>query len=653
MKLSISLLFVALISTSIVLSQEKKDVLLTIDDSPIYASEFKRVYKKNLELVKDEAQKSVEGYLDLFIDYKLKVAEAYNQELHKKKSYIREFRDYQEQLSRYYIYEDNVTSDLVKEAYERDLYEINASHILISSSFADSPADTLKAYNKIKDIQKQAKAGEDFAALAKQYSTDPSAAENGGNLGYFSTFAMVYPFETAAYTTKVGEVSDVVRTQFGYHIVKVLDKREKEPKRTVSHIMIIDKADSTRTFNPQERINEIYQLYKQGETFDELAKKFSEDKGSATNGGTLRPFSKSEIRYELFANAIFSMNEIGQVTKPFKSELGWHIVRLDKIHDNPSFEEVKPELERRVKDGARSKIVTAAVTNQIKEKYGFKKGEAYAPFFTTYVNDSLLRRKWVKKEIAAKENKLLFTIGDRNVTFDDFTSYIDENQGKVRGVKSIEEALLKLYDDFEINEVKQYYKDKLEQEDPEYAAVINEYRDGLLIFDIMNKNVWQKAKLDTVGLQQYYENNKQNFTWKKRIDGAIFSMTTNEAANQVKQLLENGKTIEEIKKTLNSEDKVNVIVSAGKFEIDNTKLPKGFQAKVGVSEIYGANNDFTLVQVQTIIPPSTKEFDEVKGRVMSDYQAQVEKDWIQSLHDSYKVEVHKKTLKKLKKELDS
>jgi len=653
MKLSASLLFVVLISTSVVFSQEKKDVLLTIDGSPVYASEFKRVYKKNLELVKDETQKSVDGYLDLFIDYKLKVAEAYNQELHKDRAYIREFRDYQEQLSRYYIYEDNVTSDLVKEAYDRDLYEIKASHILIASSFADSPEDTLKAYTKIKDLQERAKKGEDFAALAKKYSTDPSASENGGNLGYFSAFSMVYPFESGAYNTEVGEISDIIRTQFGYHIVKVIDKRKKEPKRTVSHIMILDNADSTRTFNPQERINEIYQLYKQGESFDELAKKFSEDKGSATSGGTLRPFNRNEIRSKLFADTIFEIKEVGSVTKPFKSEFGWHIVRLDTIHENPTFEEVKGELERKVKDGSRSKIVTAAVTNQIKEKYGFKKGEPYKEFFNSYVNDSILRRQWTREAVPEKDNKVLFTIGDRELFFEDFAAYMAQNQNNVTRIKTVNEAVTKLYDEFEAAEVKQYYKDRLELEDPEYAAVINEYRDGLLIFNIMNKNVWEKAKLDTVGMQQYYENNKQNFRWKERIDGAIFNMTSTDIANQVKGMLESGKTIDEIKKSLNSEEKVNVIISAGKFEVDNPKLPEGFQPKVGVSNIYGANNDYTLVQVQTIIPPSTKELKEVKGRVMSEYQTKVEKEWIQSLHEAYNVEVNKKTLKKLKKELDS
>lgn len=653
MKLSVSLLFVFLFFTAAGVAQEKKDILLTIDGAPVYASEFKRVYKKNLDLVKDESQKSVDGYLDLFIDYKLKVAEAYNQGLHEDRSYLKEFREYQEQLSRYYIYEDNVTSDLVKEAYEREQFEINASHILISSAYVDRPEDTLKAYNKIKEIKERVAKGEDFETLARQYSTDPSVKENGGDLGYFSAFTMVYPFETAAYTTPVGEISDIVRTRFGYHILYVKDKRPREPKRTVSHIMMLDKSDSTRTFNPEERINEIYQLYTQGEDFEELAKKFSEDRGSATSGGTLRPMGKNELRYPIFSGVVFDLENVGDVSQPFKSELGWHIVRLDKIHTNPTFEEAKGELERRVKDGARSKIVTAAVTDQIKEKYGFSKNEAYMDFFDGYVNDSILVGKWDKRELTPEENQMLFTIGDRTFYFDDLATYMDEKQVRVTRIKTTKEAVAKLYDELEVDQVKQYYKDRLELEDPEYAAVISEYRDGLLIFNIMNKNVWQKAKEDTLQVKEYYEQHKQNFKWKQRIEGDILEMTSPEVAKEAQRLLRDTLSANAIKKRLNSDEKVKAIVSTGTFEIDATKLPKGYQPKLGVSEVYGSGTDFTVIRVRDILPPAIKEFEEVRGRVMSEYQTQLEKEWIQSLRDKYDVQVQKKTLKRLKKELDT
>lgn len=238
-------------------SQKKNDVLLTINNDPVYVSEFKRVYKKNLDLVKDESQKTVDGYLKLFIDYKLKIAEAYEQELHKQPSYIEEFEKYEEQLSRNYIYDTKVADELVVEAYERSLEEIEASHLLIGVNYNASPQDTLKAYNTIKKLRERAVAGEDFTELVKKNSTEPRARDRGGYLGYFTAFAMVYPFENAAYNTPVGEISEIVRTQFGYHIVKVTDRRPKGKEISVSHIMVTEKDDDSRTFKPEERIQEI------------------------------------------------------------------------------------------------------------------------------------------------------------------------------------------------------------------------------------------------------------------------------------------------------------------------------------------------------------------------------------------------------------
>lgn len=641
------------VSFSAFAQNSKKEVLLTIDDDPIYASEFKRVYKKNLELVQDERQKTVEGYLDLFIDYKLKVKEAYSQGLHKKQGYLKEFEKYQEQLSRYYIYEDNVTSDLALEAYERGKEEIKASHLLIMTSFSDSPADTLKAYKKIEQLRARALAGEDFTTLVKENSEEPNADKSEGNLGYFSVFSLVYPFETEVYKTKVGEISDIVRTQYGYHIIKVHDRRERAPLRTVSHIMISDKNDDTRTFNPEERINEIYQLLVQGQPFEELAKQYSEDRGSASNGGRLRPLGKGEISATKFDEMVFSLENPGDRTKPFKSSVGWHIARLDSIHGITSFEDQKESLSKRVKDGSRSKIVTAAVKNQIMDKYGFEQGAPYLEYFKNHVNEGILKGRWKFEPVPEADDKKVFTIGDRTYTFNDFANYIRNNQAQRRTFTSIGEALITLYDQFETGMVKKYYKDKLEDEDPEYAAVISEYRDGLLIFDLMQRNVWDEAKRDTIGAKELYETTKQNYRWAKRVDAIVINANEMAYAEQAKDLLKLGKTVEEIKTKLNTNDQVNVIISAGKFEEGDKELPAGFKMEMGVSETMQQENRYTVVKVKEVIPPSTKSFEDVRGRVMTQFQQKLEENLMEELRNKYNVKVNNKTLKKLKKELDS
>lgn len=634
-------------------AQNKKDILLTIDDRPILASEFKRVYKKNLDLVQEESQKSVDGYLKLFVDYKLKVAEAYEQGFHESQSYREDFAKYEEQLSRNYIFEDKVTSELAKEAYERGLEEIDASHILIRVNYGAVPQDTLAAYNKINAIRDRAVAGEDFATLALENSEEPNIEKTSGHLGYFTAFALVYPFETAAYATPVGSVSDIVRTQFGYHIIKVHDRRKKAAEITVSHIMISTR-DTTKSYDARERINEIYALLKQGESFESLAKQYSDDKNSGKQGGKLKKFSKGDLRSEKFEEAAYKLENPGEISMPVLSNFGWHIIRLEEKHPLPTYEEKKEMLERRVKEGSRSKIVTNAVKNKIKEKFGFVKVESYLPYFNTFVSDSILARKWDYDTILPSENKKLFTIGnEQDVFFADFAKYIYKRQFKSRTYRNKITMLADYYDEFETLELKTYFRKKLEADNKEYAAIISEYRDGLLIFDVMGKNVWRKAKKDSVGQKEFFEKHRNQYMWKQRVDASIIGATKEEMIKQVDAMLKEGKTAKEIREALNSIKEVNVLLTEGTFEVGRRELPKGFVAEKGISKIYSENDSFIIVVVNEVMAAAPKEFEETKGRVISDYQTYIEETWMAGLREKFKVEVNEKTLKRIKKELKS
>lgn len=417
----IIMLFVAIIANA----QKKNDVIMTIDGNPVLTKEFIRVYEKNLDLVQDQSQKSVDGYLDLFIDYKLKVAAAYEQGLHKKPDYVKEFSKYEEQLSRNYLYEDKVTTDLAQQAYERGKYDVKAAHILVRISYDATPKDTLIAYKKINEALQKARTGEDFGTLAGKYSEEPGAAERGGDLGYFTTFTMVHEFEDVAFNTPVGEVSNIVRTQFGYHILYVEDKRERAPDVSVSHIMISDKEDAARTFDPKERINEINTLLEQGTKFEDLAKQYSEDKNSAVKGGLLNRFGKGQLRSKEFENVAYSLKKEGEISKPFKSDFGWHIVRLEEIHKPQTFEEQREVLEKKVGEGSRSKIVTTAVNEKIKEKYTFKSDPNYKPYFENFVTDSISKKSWTYDEDFKEKDNTIIEIGsDYKATYGDFAAYI-------------------------------------------------------------------------------------------------------------------------------------------------------------------------------------------------------------------------------------
>ena len=308
-------------------------------------------------------------------------------------------------------------------------------------------------------------------------------------------------------------------------------------------------------------------------------------------------------------------------------------------------------LEKKVSEGDRSKLVTTATNNKIKQKYGFKKEASFLPYFDTYVGDEVLKRKWVMEPIPASEEKTLFTIGDRKVGYTDFAKFIENRQKTTRPYKQKEAFLMEFYNEFETEQLKDYFKERLEADNEEYAAVLNEYRDGLLIFDVMNKNIWQKAKTDSLGLDEYYNKTKENYQWKQRLDADIYSATSENIAKQIQSMLAQGKTAEEIKASLNSEEKVNVLITPGLFEVDQHELPKNLEVKKGVSNIYPNNDSFVVVNIKEILAPDVKALDEVKGKVLSNYQNDIEASWMESLRKKYNVNVNKKALKHVKKDL--
>lgn len=652
MKLSTFLILFFISFSTLTFSQAtEKTVLLTIDSEPVYLDEFLRVYYKNLDMVQDESQKSKEAYLDLFVNYKLKVKEAFEQELHKQPEFIKELASYKNQLSENYLYEQDITEELILEGYERLQEEVNANHILIRVTPESRPKDTLIAYNKIKDLLKRARSGEDFVELAKKYSEEPNADERGGSLGYFKGFGMVYPFETAAYTTPVGQVSDIVKTQYGYHILKVNDRRAVPDEVTVAHIMISLPKDAPDQ-DAKNRIEDVLKRARQGEDFGDLARQFSEDPATAKNNGKLNRFGSGRLNAPVFEQTAFDLKNSGDISEPIRTDFGWHIIQLIERHPKELFEEFKPELLRRVKTSDRSKVVVASVNDRIKEKYNFEVIENPMPFFNTFVTDSILKRKWVNPGDHPSLLKTAFRIGDINYTFAEFADYIERRQRRAGIYSAVDIIVQEYYREFEKEKLDEFYILSLEKDNKEYANLVSEYRNGLLIYDLMQKNIWEPSKTDTLGLEKFFEANKKSYKWNTRVDGQIASTADKKIANEIRKMLRNNQTEEAIKKQFNTEEIVNVIFSNGIFEIENSVLPANFKAKKGISKVYDISSDsntntsqYIVVSVKDVIAPSTKSLDEIRGRVMSFYQIYLEKKWMEELNKKFKVVVNKNAIK--------
>jgi len=640
-------LFVFLFTINIQSQIDSNDVLFTVDDEPVYATEFMRVYNKNLDLVQDESQKDVDAYLSLFKSYKLKLKEAKDLEFDKKPSYIRELSNYKKQLAKNYLTDNKVTNALVEEAYQRTINEVKASHVLIKIPEDASPQDTLIAYNKILKIR-EALLSLGFETIQKDIHDGKTIFAEG--LGYFSCFKMVYDFENVAFNTEIEEVSMPFRTQFGYHIVKVFDKRKSRGEVTIGNLMISNKQKDSIQQSPENRINDIYKKLSQGEDFESLAKQFSDDKSSASKGGKMQPFSGGQLSSEIFENAAFNLKNIGDVSQPFETKFGWHIIKLYDKQYTKTFEELKPELEVKVKRDSRSKLINNALVSTLKERYSISEDQSDLAYFETILNDDYFKRNWTLPT-DFDGSKPFLKIDTKQLTYQDFGNFLLKAQRKPRTKQPFSKIVSDSYEQFLNINLVQYQEENLENENEDFANIIGEYRDGLLLFDLMETKIWNVSKTDTLGLREFYKANQQNYVWKQRVDADVASSASENDIKKVEELLKLGKTTDQIKEALNVNNKVAVIFTSSIMDAEHQALPKNFEFKEGVSKVYNYNDAYLVAMVKQVLPSELKTFEDSKGRIISDYQEYKEVKWIEDLNSKYKVKVNEEVLSKVKTQI--
>ncbi|ESU29268.1 peptidyl-prolyl cis-trans isomerase [Flavobacterium limnosediminis JC2902] len=653
MKLKQVLLGLFMAANAVSFAQEnKKEVLFTIDDKPFYTDEFTRVYKKNLELVKDDSQKDLNHYLDLFIGYKLKVEKANKLGLQDNASYQNELKSYREQLSKNYVTDTKVTKELIEEAYKRSLKEIKASHILFNLDENAEPADTLKVYNQAMSVRKRILNGEAFETVAMQNSQDPSVKENKGDLGWFSVFRMVYSFESAAYKTKKGEISMPVRTRFGYHLIKVDDIRDNRGQVIVSHIMTLNGQNPVEAATAKSTIDDVYKKLKQGESFESLAQQFSQDKSSSGKGGQLQRFGSGELSSEEFENVAFSLKENGQISEPFQSQFGWHIIKLIEKYPVKSLEETDVDFDSKIRKDDRSRLINASLNEKLSKKYPVKRDDKVYKKIVPLVTDKYYKQEWELPANMKDLNQKLLTINnEKTVDAPAFLNFVFSQQKNNNTQKPIAKLVDKLYAKFVEEQLVNYYNDNLEKEFPEFAYVMDEYRDGLLLFDLMEKEIWTKAKTDTIGLQKFYEDNKANYQWKDRVDVNIFSSTKEDVIKKTEKYLKKDKSIEFIKSNLNKKGDVEIMVKSGVFEIGNDALPKHQNFNVGITDISHEGNYYFITQVNKKMEKGPKKLEETKGKVINDYQQYLETHWVDELKKEFSIKVNQDVFSKVKNQL--
>ena len=531
-------------------------VIETLGATPVYTSDFLYVYRKNnptgaaagTDKAEQEARPSTSlpEYLDLYTNFRLKVLDAEARGLDTTAAFRRELDGYRQQLAQPYLTEKSVTDQLVKEAYDRMQQEVSAAHILILVGPEADPKDTLAAFNKITQIrQRVTSGGEDFGKVAATESQDPSAKQNGGSLGYFSAMQMVYPFENAAYRTKPGEVSPVLRTKFGYHVMKVNTRRPAQGEIKVAHLMVratpgMPKDDSLAA---KKKVDEIYARVVKGEDWGKLVSQFSEDQGSSQQGGELPAFGTGRM-IPSFEEAAFKLAKAGDIAPPVQTPYGWHIIKFLERKPLPPYSEMEQSLRSRVAKDSRSELNKTAFLKRVRTENDVKDVAATRKLVIEKADTALVSGHFTYLD-DVKKNKLLaaplYTIKGQPTTVRDFYAWLKTNQ-KARPKGASPQYVMGLYvDEFTETRLTDYEKANLDTKYPEYRSLVREYRDGILLFQLMDEKVWSKAIEDTTGLKKFFADHKEEYKWGPRVDATVISAADKATLDKALALMKKGR----------------------------------------------------------------------------------------------------------------
>lgn len=627
-------------------------ILMTVAGRGVQTGEFVRMYNKSL----DPANKTnINNYLEQFIDFKLKVADAISQGYDTTRAFREELDGYRNQLAQSYLTDPDIKEKLLQKAYQRSLLEINASHILVSCPPNASPSDTLNAFKKASDIRERIVGGEPFEQVAKATSDDKSVLTNSGNLGYFTVFQMITPFEEAAYTLKPGSVSMPVRTPYGYHIIKVNDRRPSKGKILVAHIMKAAPpgSDEKTVKIAEEEINKIYGQLKSGSSFKELALKYSDHKESAVKGGELNWFGAGEIIPD-FSEAAFSIKDTGEYTKPVRTLYGFHIIKLLDKKAPGSFAESKAYLESKINQSNLVSLGKKSFISRLKKEYNFRINPAVYEWFVANT-DTLIIQGLSKFTRRGFPSGNIYSFADQHLSAKDFAGFLEKRGNMVITNDPgyfIDASLESIVSDEIIN----YENSVLEKKYPDFRYLMNEFHDGILLFDISSKNVWNKVQEDSLGLRSFYQGHKNGFLSKRSIDAKLYSLGEPNGAKRLasayRKYSRKSNTDSRLYAKFNRNgDTLLTIMEKRWTEGDDADIDRA-EWITGVQSITKKSNPALLV-IKKVNKPEPLPFNEVQAEMISGYQDWLTEEWIRQLKGKYPVKVDDRIFEEVKKRLSN
>ena len=623
----------------------KPEVLFTVGKEKTTADEFIYLYKKNHPTKEEYTDQKIEEYLNLFINFKLKVTEARTRGIDKTPEFIKEYNTYKDELKKPYQPESKIIDSLVKLTYDRLQIEVSAAHILIDVKSDASPEDTLQAYNTAVSIKAQVLAGEDFAAKAALYSEDPTTKNTGGSLGYFTALQMVSPFEEAVYSGKPGDIVGPVRTSFGYHIIKIGDTRPASGEVEVSHIML--RAGTRDEAKAKSLIFEIHGKLRGGAKWEDLVKQYSEDPGSKDIGGKLRPFGVGALaRIPQFETVAFSLKNPGEISDPFQTSFGWHVVRLERKIPVPSFEESAASLKSRIARDPRIQISKQALMIKLKRDFAFTENAATKTKILSLADTALVKGKWKIPGSFSSGKEVLFTLQGKKITAHDFLSYVQKNQRM--NSMAPEKYMEILYTAYTESMIHEAFENKLIASNPEFDMLLKEYYEGILLFDIMEKEVWKKASEDSVGQRGFFDKHQELYKSGERVNATIYYADSKSNLELLSKSLQatDSTSVREILKTR------NIYSETGTFQREDRPALRSIDWKPGYYTSQNGNT-FHLIVVNKMIPAGALSFEDARASVISEYQDELEQNWLTALRKKYPVKVNDKIKKYVVEKLKS
>ncbi|MEJ6754935.1 MAG: peptidylprolyl isomerase [Flavobacteriales bacterium] len=626
----------------------QNNTIMEIDNQTVNKIEFEQIYWKNKK-EKIATKEDLDEYIQLFINFKLKVIAAEDLGLDTTKKFIDELSGYRVQLEKPYLIDTSINEDLINEAYYRTINEVNASHIMTKLGPNPSSEDTLKAFNKIKDIRNKIISGKvGFEEAAEELSEDPYARSSKGNLGYFNAFKMLYSFECAAYNTPIGKISDIVRTKYGYHIVKPNSIRKAKGRVKTSHIMITTSLKTENNLS-KEKINAIYKdLVEKTKTFEELAVEFSEDRKSAKNGGEIGWINSGGNFYPEFEEAVFSLNIDGEFSKPFKTPNGWHIVKRLNYEPVGDLKSMSYNLKNKIQKDARAQKTKSSFINKLKIEYQLKNMLNMKELITIIKNKNFnYENMEANKKIKTIKNTLLMF---SNISFTnyDYIEYLLKSKSIEKN--KIDQNLIKQqFDKFINQKIIDFEKTQLEAKHPDFKALMKEYRDGILLFEISDQKIWTKAIKDTAGLKEFYALNKATWIWPNRVNGTLFTSESKKTLKKVSSLkTKKSLSNDSIMSILNKDNLFNlkyenkIIDDFSKYNLTFDQLNKGYNGPFNYEE------KLVLFYVEEKLNQRNKELKEAEGIIVSAYQNYLEDQWLTRLKKNHTITINYNTLYSIK-----